>query len=368
MEVMLGFFLVLLLLVCFFFYHLIKRQFVRVLSTAVLFLSVCVIFYALLLPGTAKNRSLFVEASVETESVPRVWDALDDPAIWVNPVDRSESLVLGTDKMTGLYVYDLDGQVLQHVKEQAYNNVDIVLSPWDGGSKSVIVATQRSPQGIAILELDHQDLTVDLRRSVHVDYEGPSGICAYTARARMFLVMVTKLGEIVQYEVAKDYSLVERKYWSVESESEGCVVDSSTGTLYFGEENIGIWSTVLYPQLNEEMTLFDGVDGESLVADVEGLTIWKKAGDKYLIASSQGDNSFAVYDLNAANYLDSFHVSGGNEFDRGVTDTDGIAATGQSLPGFPGGLLVVQDGDMAGLLGRQSFRFIDWRRVMHVLN
>src|SRR5690606_21453517 len=39
----------------------------------------------------------------------------DDPAIWVNPDNPAESLVLGTDKDEdgALYVYDLKGKVLE---------------------------------------------------------------------------------------------------------------------------------------------------------------------------------------------------------------------------------------------------------------
>jgi len=37
----------------------------------------------------------------------------DDPAIWINPADPAESLVLGTDKNTdgALYVWGLDGKI-----------------------------------------------------------------------------------------------------------------------------------------------------------------------------------------------------------------------------------------------------------------
>ena len=100
MDYFMGFVFVLFLSVCLFLYYLFKMQVVRALSAATLCLSVCVLFYYSLLTDTAKTRPLFVEATLETESVPRVWDALDDPAIWVNPEDKSKSLILGTDKWT----------------------------------------------------------------------------------------------------------------------------------------------------------------------------------------------------------------------------------------------------------------------------
>jgi 3-phytase len=51
-------------------------------------------------------------AGVETEPVPNMGDAADDPAIWVHPVDPALSLVLGTDKKGGLNVFDLEGNRL----------------------------------------------------------------------------------------------------------------------------------------------------------------------------------------------------------------------------------------------------------------
>ncbi|HUR56148.1 MAG TPA: phytase, partial [Opitutaceae bacterium] len=52
----------------------------------------------------------------------------DDPAIWINPADRARSLVVGTDKDTNgaLYVYDLDGKIVQRIGGlKRPNNVDI---------------------------------------------------------------------------------------------------------------------------------------------------------------------------------------------------------------------------------------------------
>ena len=51
----------------------------------------------------------------------------------------------------------------------------------------------------------------------------------------------------------------------------------------------------------------------------------------------------------------------------GVTDTDGIDVTAMPLPGYPQGLLVVQDGNVVGLFGRQSFKLVDWKRVLETL-
>lgn len=88
-------------------------------------------------------------------------------------------------------------------------------------------------------------------------------------------------------------------------------------------------------------------------ADVEGLTIWrdpKQSGRRgYLLASSQGDDTFAVFDREHDNaYIRGFRV-GDDAAKPGVPDgsqeCDGAAVTSAPLgKRFPNGLLVVQDG------------------------
>ena len=85
-----------------------------------------------------------------------------------------------------------------------------------------------------------------------------------------------------------------------------------------------------------------GITGEtpSLVADVEGLTIYYgEDGNGYIVASSQGNNTLAIYDRAGSNsYLGSFTV-------EDVEETDGIDVTNVPLgEDYPAGLLVVQDG------------------------
>ncbi|MEL6875812.1 MAG: phytase, partial [Pseudomonadota bacterium] len=65
-------------------------------------------------------------ADAETVPVGTVnQDAADDPAIWRNSADPQKSLIVGTDKKAGLYVYDLSGEVKSFLAEGALNNVDI---------------------------------------------------------------------------------------------------------------------------------------------------------------------------------------------------------------------------------------------------
>src|SRR3546814_8967237 len=76
--------------------------------------------------------------------------------------------------------------------------------------------------------------------------------------------------------------------------SDVCSSDLFDGdTLYVGEEVGGIWE--LKPNGGAATArMVAPVDNQRLVADVEGLATIDYKGRRYLIASSQGDNAYAV--------------------------------------------------------------------------
>ena len=67
----------------------------------------------------------------------------DDPAIWVNPNDPAQSLVIGTDKDSsgGLYVFDLKGKIIKSKTVKGLkrpNNVDIAYGLLLAGKKQIL--------------------------------------------------------------------------------------------------------------------------------------------------------------------------------------------------------------------------------------
>ncbi|WP_220347286.1 phytase [Microbacterium bovistercoris] len=169
---------------------------------------------------------------------------------------------------------------------------------------------------------------------------------------------------------------------------EGMVVDEATGTAYLGQELVGIWKVDAdltgEPQLIDKAIEYGlpgtydaeqdecvygenpGFGGDVLHTDIEGLTIYSTGdGEGYLLASSQGDDSFAVYGLEDGNeYVGSFTVDDGRV--DSTQHSDGADAVSVSLPGFPGGLLVVQDGDNTPEGSDESstnFKFVAWKDV-----
>ena len=127
-------------------------------------------------PYYLENRVLPV---VETVPVASTEDAADDPAIWINPDNPEASLIIGTDKQSGLYVYGLDGSERQYLKLGFTNNVDLRTAPW-GESELTLVATgRRHPSQLLLLALDHQSGELRLLSRNPVELREPYGICMY---------------------------------------------------------------------------------------------------------------------------------------------------------------------------------------------
>ena len=165
---------------------------------------------------------------------------------------------------------------------------------------------------------------------------------------------------------------------------EGVVVDAERNVLYAAEELVGLWRIELDPRLPKvvkvpEAALFEPTTsfgqaywaipdedefscesvepvvapagtvvaagnpasaGKHLAADAEGLAIYsvgKRSG--YLIASSQGDDTFHVFDRDhVRRHVGAFRLEGTGE-------TDGHAIAKQALgDAFPFGLFVSQNG------------------------
>ena len=88
--------------------------------------------------------------SVETVPVPSRGDAADDAAIWIHPDALERSLVLATDKRSGILVYDLAGGQRQYLPEGNFNNVDLRTGAWGRDDLTIAVASGRQPAELVV--------------------------------------------------------------------------------------------------------------------------------------------------------------------------------------------------------------------------
>lgn len=316
-----------------------------------------------------------VHAVVETEPVRGEGDAADDPAIWIHPDDASLSLILGTDKRRGLAVYDLSGREVQFLRRGRVNNVDLRQgAAMAAGPATLAVATNRTEGTMDIFTVSAQG-QVELALGQPLEIPDPYGICMHLDGNGIAYAYVN--GSDGEYEIwrlnqAGELAPERIDRFSLPTKPEGCVVDDLTGIAYIGEEEHGIWKMPARPGGFGQKTLLDSVDSDRLTADVEGLDIYRTGeGGAILVASSQGDYTYAFYDLNDGDrYLGSVRIgdSPASEID-GAEETDGLAVSAVNLgPGLEQGVLVVQDGFNRLPDENQNFKLVPWSSVATALN
>lgn len=315
-------------------------------------------------PVTAEVRAVAETVPVGTSQA----DAADDPAIWRNRRRPGASLIVATDKKAGLYVYGVDGAVRHFVAAGRVNNVDLV----DLGRRGVIVvASDRNDEARALLQLYRLNTRTAQLVSLGAVEGGAGeayGVCLLPRRGGVDAFSVLKDGRVLQVRVdiggERPTGTTVRSF-RLATQTEGCVVDPRTRTLFVGEEDRGIWAFDLRGA-GPVGRLFAAADGRQLVSDVEGLALMpvgRRGG--WLVASSQGDNSYALYRLADGRPAGRFRVVAGRV--GSTEETDGIAvAPGSFGRDYPDGLLVVQDGDNGA--AAQNFKLVSWRDVMRSIS
>lgn len=334
---------------------------------------------ALGLSGCAAHLAHFppaqeVTAVAETQPVGTAnQDAADDPAIWHNRADPAQSLIVGTDKKAGLYVYGLDGAVKSFSPSGQLNNVALV----EGRHGILVAASDRTDpldSKVAVFTLDPQSGALTAIGSVPSGPGEAYGLCMAPARGtaadgpdRFHVFAAIKDGTV--REIALSHSPGEiagriTREWKIATQIEGCVVDPANNDLFVGEETAGIWRIDLDAPAPQPVS-YALIDNRRLVADVEGLAIAvEESGTRYLIASSQGDNAYAVYNLSANSYAGRFRIVDGAV--DATSETDGIDVVIADFgPAFPGGLFVAQDGDNGN--GTQNFKLVAWDDIKRAL-
>jgi 3-phytase len=225
--------------------------------------------------------------------------------------------------------------------------------------------------GVALYRFDAARSSTDRLEPagfIKSDVVEPYGFCMGRVNEELVAVLIGKDGQVRVYKLSSDGAAIagtERFRFAVGSQSEGCAVDDEAGQLYIGEEAKGVWR---YPlaEAGSGRELLAGTGDGKLVADVEGVTLIRDGGDRYLLVSSQGDSAFAVWRVSGAQplYTGRFHVGAGSGVDE-VTGTDGIDARGGAIGSFRSGLIVVQDDQNDG--GTQNFKLLGWGDVRKML-
>ncbi|WP_425308953.1 phytase [Ammonicoccus fulvus] len=235
----------------------------------------------------------------------------DDPAIWVDPVNSANSLVIVTAKGGGLYVYDLGSKELQHLpatplpNDGRFNNVDIAYGVKVGGQTlDLAVVSDRYNDSIRFFAIDPagaragqplREVTAAdqaylfVRNAAELEDEhtayglavwqprnGNEAYAVVTQEGRTNLAVARIVGNAdgtVGYEVERtitmpgQFVLPDGTTWipceepGVEPQFEGVTVDNRSGILYAAQEDVGLWRIDLEnrnkkPELIDKVTDF----------------------------------------------------------------------------------------------------------------
>ncbi|WP_084421242.1 phytase [Henriciella litoralis] len=302
-----------------------------------------------------------IAASFETDPMIGTGDRADDPAIWINPQDASKSLILGTNKDEGLHVYDLSGKETQFLDVGRLNNVDV--------RGNLAAASNDEFNATSLFTIDPDTGTVTHLRDVPTGKDEPYGICMGTLDDNPIVIPTYKDGLIQIWTLRGETAELSRSVQVGQfgpKQLEGCVVDDAAGLVFVGEEEHGIWRL----DLRDPDSMPEIVDtiaaGNGLVADVEGLSLWVGEGTSgYLVASAQAADRYVIYDRaapHAPRGVITITESEDGSVDA-VSHTDGLDVSSAALPGFPRGVMIVQDDANPVSEIDQNFKVIDWAAV-----
>jgi len=303
----------------------------------------------------------------------------DDPAIWINPQNAAQSLVIGTDKDTngGLYVFDLKGKIIKNKTIKGLkrpDNVDIAYGLLLGGKKTdIAVTTERYTHKLRIFSLpemkpvDKGGIPVFVGET-GVEYRDLMGIAMYTdPTGKVYAIVGRKSGPkegsyLWQYALTDDgkgnvKAELVRKFgtYSGKKEIEAIAVDNELGFVYYCDEQVGVRKYYADPTKgNEELALFGKGD---FAVDNEGIAIYKTPGNKgYIVVSDQGAQQLKIYDRIGNGNASNVHTLL-TTVKYAANQTDGIDVASVPLNSdFKHGLLVAMSDD-------KTFHFYRWEDI-----
>ena len=356
----------------------------RRLATTATAIALAAALVGLLQPARAAQPAGDATAVAETAPVSAGNTSANDVAIWVNPLDASRSVVIGTDTKEGLEGYNLSGSRLWKLASTpAPHSVDMRRGFTLTGQPVDVVATLGdSVMRFYTVDATTRKLTEKTAQPngvvIHPSDKEFQGLCMYKSSLTSSTYAFTVSGEgvIQQWELFEsptspgkiDARSVRGPFDSglLGTPVESCVADDQTRTLYVSERDTALWRYGAEP--TDPAMGASGVDFIAplgrFAADVKGLALANTSDTTgYLIASSAGADTFMVYRREAGNaFVRQFKVIDGTV--DGCSRSKGIDAVVANLgPAFPDGLFVCQDGTNTAPAGNQNYKLVPLANV-----
>jgi len=309
--------------------------------------------------GSSKSQLPEIKPDIITEHVK--YDT-DDPAIWVNPQDPSQSIIFGTDKESdgAIYAFDLNGKIIESKTIRGIerpNNVDLRygFKLNDSVTTDIIAFTERERKMLRIYSvpamqpLDGGGFPV-FEDETNENFQSPMGVSLYKSAidSSLYAIVGRKAGPadkyLYQYKIKpKSLDLVElelvRKFgqFSGKKEIEAIAVDDALGFIYYSDEGDSVKKYFAEPQKgNDQLSSFGLEDFQD---DIEGIAIAAyEDGSGIIIVSDQQRGQFNIYDRKTNAFIKALNLT--------TTETDGCDVVTQPLNStFKNGLFVAMNDD-----------------------
>lgn len=309
-----------------------------------------------------------VPARAETDPMLGTADQADDPALWVHPGDSSLSIILGTNKEGGLYIYNLAGEQQGVLDVGRVNNVDI--------RGDLAVASNDQVNGLSWFRIRPTDTGARVRHigDTKIRRHEPYGVCLGRVAGELLAGVTYPNGAFELWRADDNGSGISKELLRTEifaSQVEGCVFDDAGQRLFIGEEDHGVWLLDLADPASRPREMDTIAAGNGLVEDVEGLSLYTLDDERgYLVVSAQGADRFIFYDRRPPHDVVGAIriVSSRDGSVDGVSHTDGIEASSVPMDGYPMGILIVQDDANPRIEKDQNFKLVDWRDIESALD
>lgn len=315
------------------------------------------------------SSSIEQQPDVITEKV--AYDS-DDPAVWINKEDPSQSIIFGTDKDSkgAVFAFNLKGEIIREKSIfdlKRPNNVDIRYNFRlnDSTRVDILAFTERERKQVRFFSLpdmrplDNGGIPV-FKEETKSGFSSPMGISLYSSPLddEMYVIISRKNGPKENYlhqyklESSNDKIILTslRKFgkFSGKKEIEAIAVDDELGYIYYSDEKHCIRKYYAEPSKgNEELDCFGG---KYFREDIEGIAITAfPGGAGYIIVSNQQKGTFNFFSRESNKFI--------KEIDLGTDKTDGCEViVGHLNSNFPNGLFVAMNDD-------RNFYFYDLEKL-----
>ena len=234
--------------------------------------------------------------------------AANDAAIWVDPPDPANSLLLVSGGEGGLEINELSGGRAARVRSAGSGLHRYSPATCRAGTALVdlVIASDQRLGAVRVYTLDAPARRLhraDRRaarsrrcdhRAVHVSQRADrQALCIRRDRPGAARTMGTVHARRARQRPASSGALPRARA------SAHCVADDAVGAVYFSEESVGIWRVAAEPESDAARTPVDLVEPRgTLHEEVKGLALYRREGQSaYLVAADAGAGAFNVYSL-----------------------------------------------------------------------